>query len=157
MLLPSGLGLKIDNIDIGRAGFVRCLPSGCVAEVVMDDKLLDQVRTGKTGTFIIFQTRKKASASRLRSPASRTVSKSCLDFETPFRRGGAVSYTSAEESGCNKPAPKAQPPRKRSGPKDRERDGALESGGSTRPPKRVTRTIVSGEIFQVARQRGRGA
>ena len=56
VLLPSGLGLKIDNIDIGRAGFVRCLPSGCVAEVVMDDKLLDQVRNGKTGTFIIFQT-----------------------------------------------------------------------------------------------------
>ena len=23
-----------------RAGFIRCLPNGCVAEVVMDDKLL---------------------------------------------------------------------------------------------------------------------
>ena len=39
VLLPSGLGLKIDKADIGRAGFVRCLPNGCVAEVVMDDKL----------------------------------------------------------------------------------------------------------------------
>ncbi len=56
VLLPSGLGLKVDQTDVGRAGFVRCLPSGCVAEVVMDDKLLDQLRTGKTGTFIIFQT-----------------------------------------------------------------------------------------------------
>ncbi|MGH6683198.1 MAG: invasion associated locus B family protein, partial [Pseudolabrys sp.] len=28
VLLPSGLGLKIDNADIGRAGFVRCLPNG---------------------------------------------------------------------------------------------------------------------------------
>src|SRR5206468_8562819 len=37
VLLPSGLGLKVDNAEIGRAGFVRCLPSGCVAEVVMDD------------------------------------------------------------------------------------------------------------------------
>ena len=37
VLLPSGLGLKIDNADVGRAGFVRCLPNGCVAEVVMDD------------------------------------------------------------------------------------------------------------------------
>ncbi|MGH6663816.1 MAG: invasion associated locus B family protein, partial [Pseudolabrys sp.] len=36
VLLPSGLGLKIDNADIGRAGFVRCLPNGCIAEVVMD-------------------------------------------------------------------------------------------------------------------------
>src|SRR5258707_4672178 len=25
--------------DVGRAGFVRCLPNGCVAEVVMDEKL----------------------------------------------------------------------------------------------------------------------
>ena len=30
VLLPSGLGLKIDNADIGRAGFVRCLPNGCL-------------------------------------------------------------------------------------------------------------------------------
>src|SRR3970040_2125049 len=38
VLLPSGLGLKIDQADVGRAGFVRCLPNGWVAEVVMDDK-----------------------------------------------------------------------------------------------------------------------
>jgi invasion protein IalB len=56
VLLPSGLGLKIDNQDVGRAGFVRCLPNGCVAEVVMDDKLIGQLRTGQTSTFIIFQT-----------------------------------------------------------------------------------------------------
>ncbi len=56
VLLPSGLGLKIDNADVGRAGFVRCLPSGCVAEVVMDDNLLNQLSSGQTATFIIFQT-----------------------------------------------------------------------------------------------------
>jgi invasion protein IalB len=55
VLLPSGLGLKIDNADVGRAGFVRCLPNGCIAEVVMDDKLLGQLRAGTTATFIIFQ------------------------------------------------------------------------------------------------------
>src|SRR6516165_3661260 len=54
--LPSGLGLKIDQTDVGRAGFVRCLPNGCVAEVVMDDNLVKQLRTGQTATFIIFQT-----------------------------------------------------------------------------------------------------
>ncbi len=37
VLLPSGLGLKIDNPDVGRAGFVRCMPNGCIAEVVMGD------------------------------------------------------------------------------------------------------------------------
>jgi invasion protein IalB len=56
VLLPSGLGLKIDQADIGRAGFVRCLPNGCIAEVVMDDELIKKLRTGKSATFIIFQT-----------------------------------------------------------------------------------------------------
>jgi invasion protein IalB len=56
VLLPSGLGLKIDNADVGRAGFVRCLPNGCIAEVVMDDELIKKLRAGKTATFIIFQT-----------------------------------------------------------------------------------------------------
>lgn len=56
VLLPNGLGLKIDQTDIGRAGFVRCLPTGCVAEVIMDDKLTDQLRGGQGATFIIYQT-----------------------------------------------------------------------------------------------------
>ncbi len=56
VLLPSGLGLKIDDVDIGHAGFVRCLPSGCVAEVVMEDKLIDQLKNGKNAVFIIFRT-----------------------------------------------------------------------------------------------------
>ncbi|HMJ45569.1 MAG TPA: invasion associated locus B family protein [Pseudolabrys sp.] len=56
VLLPSGLGLKIDAADVGRAGFVRCLPNGCIAEVVMDDELIKKLRNGKAATFIIFQT-----------------------------------------------------------------------------------------------------
>jgi invasion protein IalB len=56
VLLPAGLGLKVDNQDVGRAGFVRCLPRGCYAEVVMDDTLVGKLRTGQTATFFIFQT-----------------------------------------------------------------------------------------------------
>ncbi|HEY4921335.1 MAG TPA: invasion associated locus B family protein [Xanthobacteraceae bacterium] len=58
ILLPAGLGLKVDNVDVGRAGFVKCLlmPRGCYAEVVMDDKLITQLRNGTTATFFIFQT-----------------------------------------------------------------------------------------------------
>jgi invasion protein IalB len=56
VLLPSGLGLKIDNADVGRAGFVRCLPTGCIAEVVMEDKLIQALKNGHNATFIIFQT-----------------------------------------------------------------------------------------------------
>jgi invasion protein IalB len=56
VLLPSGLGLKIDATDVGRAGFVRCMPSGCIAEVVMDEDLLKKLSTGQQATFIVFQT-----------------------------------------------------------------------------------------------------
>nr|WP_246374923.1 invasion associated locus B family protein [Pseudochelatococcus contaminans] len=56
VLLPAGLGLKIDQTDVGRAGFVRCLNTGCIAEVVMDDTLLDRLKQGQTATFIVFQT-----------------------------------------------------------------------------------------------------
>lgn len=56
VLLPSGLGLKIDQNEMGRAGFVRCLPDGCLAEVILDDNLIAKLRAGKTATFVIFQT-----------------------------------------------------------------------------------------------------
>ena len=55
VILPSGLGLKIDNADVGRAGFVKCVPNGCLAEITMDDTLIGQMRNGQVATFIIFQ------------------------------------------------------------------------------------------------------
>ncbi len=56
VLLPSGLGLVIDEEDVGRAGFVRCLPNGCIAEVVLEEDLVQRFRGGSIATFIIFQT-----------------------------------------------------------------------------------------------------
>jgi invasion protein IalB len=56
VLLPNKLGLRIDSVDVGSVPFVRCLPNGCVAEVVVKDDLLAKLRTGTTATFIIFQT-----------------------------------------------------------------------------------------------------
>ena len=47
VLLPNGLGLNIDGTDMGRVAFVRCLPNGCVAEVVMDDALIDTLSDGQ--------------------------------------------------------------------------------------------------------------
>jgi invasion protein IalB len=55
VILPSGLGLKIDNADVGRVGFYKCLPNGCLAEITMDENLISKMRTGQTATFIIFQ------------------------------------------------------------------------------------------------------
>ena len=56
VLLPRGLGLRIDNTDMGTTGFIRCLPNGCVSEVLMDDSLIQQLRTGTQAMFVIFQT-----------------------------------------------------------------------------------------------------
>lgn len=56
VLLPRGLGLRIDETDMGTTGFIRCLPNGCVSEVLMDDTLIEQLRSGKQAMFIIFQT-----------------------------------------------------------------------------------------------------
>jgi invasion protein IalB len=58
ILLLAGLGLKVDNVDVGRVGFMKCLsvPPGCFAEVVIDDKLIGQLRSGQTATFFIFLT-----------------------------------------------------------------------------------------------------
>lgn len=56
VLLPNQLGLVLDGQDMGRAPFVRCLPNGCMAEVVLDDALIAQLRGGETALFIIFKT-----------------------------------------------------------------------------------------------------
>lgn len=55
VLLPSGLGLKVDDAQIGNVLFSRCLANGCFAEVPIDDALLAKLSAGKTATFYIFQ------------------------------------------------------------------------------------------------------
>ncbi len=56
ILLPPGLGLKIDDKDVGHAPFLRCHNFACYAQVVVEDKLIEQLKTGKTAIFIVFQT-----------------------------------------------------------------------------------------------------
>jgi invasion protein IalB len=56
VLLPRGLGLRIDDTDMGTTGFIRCLPNGCVSEVLMDENLIGKLRAGEQAMFIIFQT-----------------------------------------------------------------------------------------------------
>ncbi len=55
VLLPPGLGLKIDNRDVGHAPFVRCNTFACYAQVVVEDPLVEQLKNGRTAVFIIFQ------------------------------------------------------------------------------------------------------
>lgn len=56
VLLPPGLGLKIDGQDVGNAPFLRCHSFACYAQVTVDPKLVNKLKTGKTAVFIIFQT-----------------------------------------------------------------------------------------------------
>lgn len=56
VLLPTGLGLKIDEADMGHTQFLKCGKIGCISEVIATDKLIKQFTTGKTAVFIIFQT-----------------------------------------------------------------------------------------------------
>jgi invasion protein IalB len=56
VLLPPGIGLKIDDADVGHAPFLRCHSFACYAQVTMEDKLVAQLSAGKTAIFIIFQT-----------------------------------------------------------------------------------------------------
>jgi invasion protein IalB len=56
VLLPTGLGLKIDNQDVGNAPFLKCGKRGCVAEVVLQDEVINQLKKGTNAMFIIFDT-----------------------------------------------------------------------------------------------------
>ena len=56
VLLPPGLGLKIDGKDVGHAPFLRCHTFACYAQVVVEEPLVEKLSKGKTAIFIIFQT-----------------------------------------------------------------------------------------------------
>jgi invasion protein IalB len=56
VLLPTGLGLYIDKKDNGRAYFKQCFSDGCYAEVILEKPLVETLKTGKSATFIVFQT-----------------------------------------------------------------------------------------------------
>ncbi|MFD0988368.1 invasion associated locus B family protein [Methyloligella solikamskensis] len=56
VLLPTGLGLKIDGEDVGNAPFLKCSRNGCIAEVVLQDEVVKKMQSGKQAVFIIFDT-----------------------------------------------------------------------------------------------------
>ncbi|MGB2932609.1 MAG: invasion associated locus B family protein [Methyloceanibacter sp.] len=56
VLLPTGLGLKIDDQDVGNAPFLKCSKRGCIAEVVLQEEVIKKLTTGTNAVFIIFDT-----------------------------------------------------------------------------------------------------
>ena len=91
VLLPPGLGLKIDDKDVGHAPFVRCHNFACYAQVVAEPPLIEQLKTGKTAVFIIFQTEEAGIgipdlARRIRPGARCAAVNRCHRHPTTARR-----------------------------------------------------------------------
>lgn len=64
VLLPFGLGLRIDDEPIGEKPlpFIRCRPMGCISEIIVKDALLDKMKAGKQALFIIVETKEEGRA-----------------------------------------------------------------------------------------------
>lgn len=56
MLVQPGIGLTIDDKSIGHLDFVRCLQGGCYAEVLLEQSLIDTLKSAKAAVFNVFQT-----------------------------------------------------------------------------------------------------
>ncbi|MGO8953166.1 MAG: invasion associated locus B family protein [Rhodomicrobium sp.] len=56
VVLPAGLGLRVDGTDIGNVKFLKCWKFGCLAEVIVDDGLVSKFSSGQTASFIVFPT-----------------------------------------------------------------------------------------------------
>nr|WP_275064773.1 invasion associated locus B family protein [Bartonella sp. ML70XJBT.G] len=58
--LRPGVGLKIDDKNMGRLEYRRCLGDNCVAEAVLKEEILQRFFKGKTATYFIFTTPEQA-------------------------------------------------------------------------------------------------
>jgi invasion protein IalB len=56
VVLPAGLGLRVDGKDVGNVKFLKCRKFGCLAEVIVDDQLIGKFTSGQTASFIVFPT-----------------------------------------------------------------------------------------------------
>jgi invasion protein IalB len=56
VLLSAGLGLRVDELEIGKIGFVKCWQIGCVAEINVDAALMSKLERGKQAIFIVYET-----------------------------------------------------------------------------------------------------
>ncbi|EJF88223.1 invasion associated locus B family protein [Bartonella melophagi] len=57
--LRSGIGIKIDDKNIGKIEYRRCLGDNCVAEALLKEDVLKLFLNGKTATYFIFTTPEK--------------------------------------------------------------------------------------------------
>ncbi|WP_157739025.1 invasion associated locus B family protein [Labrenzia sp. VG12] len=48
LLFAEGLGIGIDDVELARANFLTCLPTGCLVPLALDDTALEKIRAGNT-------------------------------------------------------------------------------------------------------------
>lgn len=53
VLLPKGLTARLDDKELGKVGFIRCSPNGCMAQAV-DAKLVERMRTASVFQLTMF-------------------------------------------------------------------------------------------------------
>ncbi|WP_336294775.1 invasion associated locus B family protein [Bartonella sp. CB169] len=58
--LRPGVGLKIDDKNMGKVEYRRCLGDNCVAEAFLKEDVLQLFLKGKIATFFIFTTSEQA-------------------------------------------------------------------------------------------------
>jgi invasion protein IalB len=54
VILPEGVKFKIDQTDIGQLSFFKCFRTGCVAEGIIDDSLLEKFKNGRIGVLTVY-------------------------------------------------------------------------------------------------------
>jgi len=53
VLIPAGLNLAVDGVNVGEVGFVACFPDGCMTQVGMSDEVLGQLKGGSQATVTV--------------------------------------------------------------------------------------------------------
>lgn len=58
--LPQGVELKVDETTTSRTPYVTCTPNGCQSHVLLDDALLQSMKSGGRGTVVFANSRGEA-------------------------------------------------------------------------------------------------
>jgi invasion protein IalB len=55
-LLPNGLNMTVDGIDLGTVGFLTCFMDGCMTQVTLTADVLGNMKAGNQALITIYDT-----------------------------------------------------------------------------------------------------
>ena len=55
VLLPGGMTLSVDGVDLGTVGFINCLPDGCMTQVGMTADVVENLKQGNQAVVTIYE------------------------------------------------------------------------------------------------------